>query len=108
MIRLVFAILLFTLPAHAWPKCDSDLDGVELTACLYAAYERAEGRLDELWQRSKVNRMSRDEQLAWATYRDAACANEMAKGGQDASVRQATCLLEMTEDRIKQLEKDHK
>lgn len=108
MIRLVFTILLFTLPTDAWANCDSDLSGVELTACLYAAYERAEHRLDTIWRSLEIDRMSRDEQQAWATYRDATCANEMAKGGQDASVRRAACLLEMTEGRIKQLEQQRK
>ena len=108
MIRLMFPILLFTLATDAWAKCDSDMNVADLTSCLYAEYERAENRLDAIWQSMEISRMSRDEQRAWATYRDATCANEMAEGGQDASVRHAACLLKITEDRIKQLEQQRK
>ena len=105
MRRWIFMALLLALPAHAQEVCDPDLGDDELTACLYAAFERADSRLNEVWQDLNVDRMSRNEQQAWVEYRDATCDQEMVIGGGKESMRRAICLRRMTEDRIRQLER---
>ena len=108
MKRLIIIVLLISLPARAEDLCDPGLSNVELAACLYAAYERADKRMNEIWRDLAADRMSRDEQRAWVAYRDATCDREMVIGGDKAPVRRARCLREMTEDRIEQLERDRK
>ena len=106
MRRSLAIALLCTLPAHAEAPCDSGLDDVELATCLYAAFEKADRRLAEVWQRRTVDRMARSEQQAWLAYRNAACAREGAPGGSDAQAREARCLLDMTQRRIEHLASD--
>ncbi|UCH73076.1 MAG: DUF1311 domain-containing protein [Rhodospirillales bacterium] len=106
MRRLLAAALLWSFPAYAEATCDRGLDDAALAACLYDAFEQADRRLAELWQRRTVDRMARNEQQAWLAYRDAACARDRVAGGGDAPAREARCLLDMTRERIKRLAAD--
>ncbi len=83
-----------------------------MVICLEHDYERLDKRLNAIYKvqldaLDKTGRiLLRDAQRAWIRFRDAECnrARDAERGGTLASVLGSNCMVELTHERIKQLE----
>jgi uncharacterized protein YecT (DUF1311 family) len=127
----IFAILLFSFPAmadDAETKCDPGGSTLEMTACEFDNYKAADKKLNEVYKEviAKAKKMDaeypeggiepydgyedsiRKSQRAWVGYRDADCLRTTldARGGSMRNMTYPACLAEMTNNRIKELQKE--
>ena len=104
--------------------CDNAMGQIELNACAYREFERADAAMNAQWKltaarmkqidadfdRSQDNRPGYFDTLlaaqrAWLTYRDQHCASEgyTMRGGSAESMMISGCKTQLTEARTKQL-----
>ena len=123
---MMFATLLALAAAAQAPEidCDNAMAQIELNACAYKAFERADAAMNTQWKltsarmkeidagfdRSQDNRPGYFDTLlaaqrAWLTYRDKQCASEgyTMRGGSAESMVISGCREQLTKARTKEL-----
>ncbi len=122
MISLILASLLL---AAQEPDCSDPQNQAEMNECAAIDFERADAELNRIWPRllagareadADINRefddrptgekVLREAQRAWITFRDQHCAYEgyEARGGSMESLLYHGCRARLTQERIKQLQ----
>jgi uncharacterized protein YecT (DUF1311 family) len=111
--------LLAVAPALAQdePDCTSPQTQGEMNICADAAFTKADGELNGLWEDAKTNSENSDDtgaqakalltaQRNWQVFRDSQCEFEglPAAGGSIQSMLVANCKTRMTTERVKQLQ----
>lgn len=123
---MIFATLLALAAAAQDPEidCDNASAQIELNACAYKGFERADAAMNAQWKitaarmkaidadfdRSQDNRPGYFDTLlaaqrAWLTYRDKHCASEgyTMRGGSAEPMVISGCQTQLTDARTKQL-----
>lgn len=110
---LLGLVALLPLPALAQqPRCDPNGTQMEINACAYEDYARADAALNAEWKHAKAfadqigaGKALLSAQRAWITYRDGQCEAEAAAfaGGSIQPTIRAGCLSRMTQARTVEL-----
>lgn len=93
-------------------NCNSPQTTLEMRVCAGQSYEKADKKLNQVYRqlKPKLNRSQQkklvDAQRAWIQFRDKSCAFEgaFAEGGTLEPVLKTSCLTNVTEQRVKDLE----
>jgi uncharacterized protein YecT (DUF1311 family) len=109
---LAIIFSLFSLSSYA-ADCSEALTMTEMKICSDEEYKKADQRLNKIYSayRSTLDNQRKEAikniQLAWIKYRDLSCeyAALGGKGGSIYSYIISLCLIDMTNQRIKDLEK---
>lgn len=90
-------------------KCVMNYPNSEQLGCLYPALERADKRLNEVYQ-GKIKNLAAGEQQSlrkaqrrWIAQRDKSCSELRYSGGQGAGIHYVICLLDETQARTGEL-----
>lgn len=120
---LIFLFMAFGVPAFADDKPDcQDGSQMELNACAYQDFEKADAELNVLWPKIKKFAADGDENLddnlkgyakallasqrGWLSYRDAQCElyGFQSRGGSMEPMLVSGCKAQMTTARVKELQ----
>jgi uncharacterized protein YecT (DUF1311 family) len=100
---LILLILAAATGAHD-SRCDSGLTD-DLLGCAKTAYYKADATLNRYWKSVPHSPQQVKAQRAWLAWRDAECgAENYAAGGRLEDFVRLTCLADMTEQRVDQLQ----
>lgn len=113
--RLVLALAVMGAPAPAQDWTCADLDSLPqqgINACLAQRYAELDARLNQSYEAALALMEPRDEaslraaQLAWTTYRSAACEVEAGamRGGSGEPMMRFGCLARLTERRLEDID----
>ncbi|MBV6625038.1 MAG: DUF1311 domain-containing protein [Rivularia sp. (in: Bacteria)] len=93
-------------------NCNNPVTTFEMRVCAGQRYEKADKKLNQVYRQLKP-RLGKsqqkklvDAQLAWIQFRDKTCAfsGAFAEGGTLETVLEVSCLADVTETRVKDLE----
>lgn len=95
------------------PNCNNPQTTLEMRMCANESYGKADDKLNQVYQQLKPKLPASHQkklvaaQLAWIQFRDKNCAFEgaFAEGGTLQPVLELNCLADVTEQRVKDLER---
>jgi len=95
---------LVALPDHAFAACRGNTQ-MELNQCAANDYRAADRDLNAYYSKLEKTKELVAAERAWIAYRDAECAYQAkaVEGGSMAPMVHASCLTELTKQRLKQL-----
>jgi len=106
--------LIVLLPAHKAMAldCENAVTTVDMIKCADRDYAEADKRLNAYYGELRAGmdetarKLLRNSQRAWIAYRDAECERirDIARDGTMAPILQISCLADLTEQRIQDLE----
>ena len=115
MLRVALFCLLVFVPisVHAGEACGDMANQGDMNECFVKAYKKTDAKLNRVYQAllkklddAPTQKLLRDAQRAWLTYRNTQCTFETSdsNGGGIHPTASAHCLDEKTAARVKELE----
>ena len=103
----MFLAVAALIPNDALAACPGDTQ-LEMNQCAANEYRSADKDLNAFYSKLEKSKDLVSAERAWVAYRDAECAYQVkaVEGGSMAPLVQASCLADLTKQRLKQLMKD--